>query len=573
MKFFHVYNEDCFRGLEKNGLINEDTGFKIQHIFSMPDEKKFNRYAAKGTKLHSLIRNERYPFYIDRLAGGCVWHDYTFDKALIREYADLLGDWFLGFQLHEAPSGRRDGDWQTILKAMNGHKGPYDPKELWKRLPSPYATLPDGTILRQLGLGTVDEYAKLQYAETVEEYLEEVRQMFRWRMDEVDGHILPCDSFYLLTKMEDELGMKSFMPEVGWQIPMMRMEVALARGIAKAAGKTWGTYYECWLDTVGVMCTLPCYNTEELNEWYLLQEKHPDNFSDYGPNGGSSRLLQNRIYYYSLMAGADYLSEEWGLNCSYTDMQEFTLSPYGQVKKDFIQTARTMRGMQALTPFAIVLPKKYSCVQIRERIYNYQPETYMRVALPEEELRYKQHVEAVLDLIFEQNEERTENESRVITNSRFGDVFDIIYEDTDAEAMKRYAYLIDATPDGDFARNNGNIGLKILKSGDLDQLTATLDKLIPMEMPCYVDGLCWLVSYDEQGRRFLSVFNNAGNTRTITDGDTIDHTKDRCVTIICKTPANLRIVKEGSEKIILQKKDPVTYTAMIPAAGFGIFEF
>lgn len=133
--------------------------------------------------------------------------------------------------------------------------------------------------------------------------------------------------------------------------------------------------------------------------------------------------------------------------------------------------------------------------------------------------------------------------------------------------------MIDATPDGDFARSHGNAGLKILESGDLDRLTATLDKLIPMEMPCYVDGLCWLVSYDEQGRRFLSIFNNAGNTRTITYGDTIDHTKDRLVTITCKAPANLRIVKEGSEKTILQKKDALTYTAVVPAAGFVIFEF
>ena len=36
MKFFHVYNEDCIKGLEKNGLINADTGFKIQHCFAVP---------------------------------------------------------------------------------------------------------------------------------------------------------------------------------------------------------------------------------------------------------------------------------------------------------------------------------------------------------------------------------------------------------------------------------------------------------------------------------------------------------------------------------------------------------
>ena len=75
MKFFHVYNEDCYVGLEKNGLLNKDTGFKIQHAFSVPGERKFNNYAAKGSKLHSLIKENKIPFYVDRIAGGITWQD------------------------------------------------------------------------------------------------------------------------------------------------------------------------------------------------------------------------------------------------------------------------------------------------------------------------------------------------------------------------------------------------------------------------------------------------------------------------------------------------------------------
>ena len=64
MKFFHVYNEQFFEGLTKNGLLNEDSGFKIQHAFPVPDEFKFNRFAARGTKLHKLIKDKKIPFYI-----------------------------------------------------------------------------------------------------------------------------------------------------------------------------------------------------------------------------------------------------------------------------------------------------------------------------------------------------------------------------------------------------------------------------------------------------------------------------------------------------------------------------
>ena len=41
MKFFHVYNDKYFEGLVKNGFINDNTGFKIQHAFAVPDEMKF----------------------------------------------------------------------------------------------------------------------------------------------------------------------------------------------------------------------------------------------------------------------------------------------------------------------------------------------------------------------------------------------------------------------------------------------------------------------------------------------------------------------------------------------------
>jgi hypothetical protein len=62
MKFFHVYNDDCLKGLEKNGLINKDTGFKIQHCFAVPKERLFNNYAKVGGKLHSIIiRAEGFP--------------------------------------------------------------------------------------------------------------------------------------------------------------------------------------------------------------------------------------------------------------------------------------------------------------------------------------------------------------------------------------------------------------------------------------------------------------------------------------------------------------------------------
>ena len=72
MKFFHVYNDHHIKGLEKNGLINKETGFKIQHAFSMPKSLKFNEYAAKGTTLYNRIKDEKIPFYVDRIRPNTV---------------------------------------------------------------------------------------------------------------------------------------------------------------------------------------------------------------------------------------------------------------------------------------------------------------------------------------------------------------------------------------------------------------------------------------------------------------------------------------------------------------------
>lgn len=578
MKFFHVYNEHAFEGLVKNGLLNKNSGFKIQHVFRLPEDMKFNRLAAKGTKLHHMIKEENIPFYVDRIAGGTTYHKYEFDKELIKEYENILGDWFLGFQLHETGTNL-SGDWCKIINAM-GHKGPYDIDKMRALLTNPHKLLPDGTALMDFSQGSAEEYAKRKYAETPEEYLEEMRDLFARRMSEVDGHILPCDSYHLMTKIQDEMGMKTFMPEVGCQILLMRLEVALARGMAKASRKTWGTYYECWRPDKNVKPSgycMPCFNTDPFNEWYAKQDIYTDDFTTYGENGGSSRLLQNRIYYYSLMSGADYLSEEWGLNCSYTDMQEFTLSPYGELKKAFIRDAENYQDVKAKIPFAIVLPKAFSCVELGALLFTHEigvhRAEYLGRPIDKEKQDYYGHVEDVLKLFFARYGEVYGNEGHVITNSRFGDVADVIYEDASDEALKHYEYLIDATKDGDFARAKAGKGLCILESKDVEKLAVMMEKLIPELMPVMVSGLTWVASVDNQNRNYLSIFNNEGNERSIYKGDTIHAEADRTVTVTFKKPVDLRVVKEGSRAVNIQRVDDCTYNVEIPGTSFVIVQF
>jgi len=579
MKFFHVYDERYYDGLVKNNLINEDTGFKIMNVFRMPDEFHFNSVARKGGKLHSLIKENKNPLYIDRIAGGTWFRRWNYDRELIREYESLLGDWFLGFQLHESASNRILCDWEDI-RTKTGSVGPYDIETLNahfvnKGTDSLYGGT--GSDVTLLGHGTTADYAPFKCPETEEEIFEDLMRMYKERLDDVDGHILPCDSYYLLPKLHLELGIRSFMPEVGWQIEQTRLAVALARGVADSAGKTWGLYYEPWFIDDKLGYTIPNFNNEVENEWFHNEANPVPIVTNSGPNGGASGLLQRRIYYYALMAGADYLSEEWGHNCSYASKKTFELSSYGLIKKDFIEFARGYKTVKAKTPFAIVLPLDYKCIQI----WNYEDpwefgkrsKTYMgRPFSSKERCDYIGHIEDVLKFIYARNGEVFGNESFVMTNSRFGDLFDIIYEDADEKTFAKYDALIDATPDASFAKKRGQ-DLRVLDTSDFDRLEADVRKLSEEVMPVTVDKLHWLVSEDSNGRRFLSIFNNEGNLRDSSIGDTLLHEADAKVRVSFKDASELTPIKLSSSDIKLERADDRTYYIDVPAAGFAIFEY
>lgn len=575
MKFFHVYNDAYFKGLEVNGLINEESGFKIQHVFPLPEAMKFNQYAAKGSKLHHFIKENNFPFYVDRIAGGVTYHKYEFDFDLIDEYYQMLGDWFLGFQLHES-AGNRLLDWIRVKERMAGEAQPFDVEELKKRSIRPYAKMPDGSTLYGFSQGSPEEYASLPVPTNIAEFWEEMRNLYLRRQKETNGFILACDSFTLCTKMQDEVGIRTFMPEVGAQIPHMRVAVAMARGMGLAKNKRWGTYYETWRNTPGVGPTMPCFNKEPGNEWYLTQETHKDDFTSFGPNGGSSRLLQKRIYYYSLMSGAQFMAEEWGLNCSYNDMSDrFELSPYGLVKKEFINDSLSFRNVKAQIPFAIVLPSSVKGVHLfssPDNLPGYRREEHMNFPLCPEDKEYFGRVEDVIRIVFYRDNQRVYgNERHIMQNSRFGDLFDIIYDDERDDVYAKYDRLVDASPDGAFFAKKGD-KFPVLKNDDTMRLAYQLEKRAREILPLTVDSLHWLLSENE-GKQYLSVFNNEGNERSLEKGDTLIPEADAVTLIHLKEKRDLRLVKTGSDQVKLQKLNDLTWALELPAAGFAIIQY
>lgn len=152
-------------------------------------------------------------------------------------------------------------------------------------------------------------------------------------------------------------------------------------------------------------------------------------------------------------------------------------------------------------------------------------------------------------------------------------MFDIVYEDTNPKALGKYSYLIDATPDSRFAKASKDIGYRVLESTNLGWLEAELKKLIKEEMPVYVDGLCWLVSTDSSGKRYLSIFNNDGNSRSIAKGNEINSKYDKVVNVSFKKAADITVIKEGNFPSEILRVDDKTYTIKVPATAFIVIEF
>jgi len=579
MKFFHAYDSRGFDGLVKNDLINEDTGFKIQHVYSMPSNFKFNRVAAKGSTLHSLLKEGNYPFYVDRLTGGLRYHPYIFDRKLIEEYRSMLGDWFLGFQQHELMG--RAADWRRI-GAMLEKEPDCDPRstlQLQKLLFTPEYLPPDGTPMYFLTQGAPEEYSGLPMPHDPESCLADAEWLIRRRMEQTDGMLLFCCSGHMMFPVANRLGGRAFMPELGAQTPHARIAVALTRGLARTNNKMWGTYYECWRrnkplgDTFGY--TKPVYDPNSINEWWYTQDQFVDDFTTGGPTAGSSRLLQRRIYFYSLMSGAQFLSEEWEMNCTYESTSTLELSPYGLLKKEFIEFALGHKQMETKTPFAIVLPTDYEDIQLFSfaRTTPGEPApSYLTFPISGERAVRVGRIQDLLNFIFRRDlEHEVGNESHTLQNSRFGDLFDIVYADVSDEVLARYDRLVDADPDGTFARKMAG-KRNVLTSEDFDTLEIQLKARAAEILPITVDALHWLLSEDENGR-YLTVFNNEGNTRILGEGDFVDHRADVSTAVHTKPGISLDILYASSDQVRVEKRGEGEYSVFVPATDLVILRY
>ena len=456
--------------------------------YVIDENLKFNNLANVGGDLYSFVKDNNCPMYIDRLQGGCFFEGYDYDMKLVRIYREMLGEKFFGFQMHEWMS-----NFISDTRKLIDGKCP----EPWTE-ENIIATLKRDFPFPHVFTEAMSakEFAEVGHITDCEKYLDAMKSLFAKRQKYTDGMLLPCDSAILGYSLEFKNGAKRVMPEIGQQTGHTSVQIAYARGMAKAYGKSFGTYYEPWGGKPFSACN---YQKDGLNEWNISNDSFP--FKTAGGNGGSSRSLQKRMYFCSYMSGAEFISEEWGLCNTFYDWNDFGLTPYGQIKKDFIDFKEKYKNIgKPVTPIAAVIPKEIISLDNIDADGN-----YLSFNVDGELKRKLDIMRNGLRRLFAYGE-TFGNENGCLVNRLLPDAIDIVNEDVYDES--RYAYAVNLTGDESFEKNH--------RCCSPDDVSDLLDKLLPCKV---TGGLHHIINKNTDDEYFLTVLNNTGIVRSVEDGE------------------------------------------------------
>ena len=450
LKFMHGYVAETWDAQVNSGLVRDCDGVRFCQTTRLGSEKKFNELAAKDSTLYNIIKERNCPFYVDRLQGGTYISDYRYDQKLIEEYKRMLGDKFWGFQMHEWLS-----NYSSDLRKLEDL-----PEESWtvegitahikKAFPYPYLFLESMTA---------EEMAHYGKPKSFWDYYSFMTDIFKKRQKV--GDLIPVDSASLMYAFELEEGCTRIMPEVGAQTGDARVQICYARGMTGKEGLHYGVYYEPWGRTPNSIhekiegrppITACCYQADGKNEWEIGGSADFP-FQTVGHNGGGSRSLQKRIFLYSYLSNADFMSEEWGVCNLFFDWKSFELSPYGKVKKDFVDFMEKYPDVgEKLTPIAAVLPNDLPYIENVFKKPHYKP------VFEIDHADYGKVKEGVIKL-FANSAPMAGTETTTLSNNEIPDALDLLNEGFGD--LTKYDYLVDLTFK-DTRRPAGRIGAGVL---------------------------------------------------------------------------------------------------------------
>ncbi len=518
MRFYWNYEPCYWEGLRKHGLLEGDIGVRLAHSPYAAEDQLTNEMLRKGGPLWDLILKNAYGLLIDRGCGGIEYRAYDFDKVLLDEMASHLGDKFLGVQMHEWYSNMVN-DYGRIATA-----GSVD------QLADQIASGSQDLLENHFEYGDASDYRGRSFPKTVGEFLQEADFHFRRKAADFHHYVNLTDSYYQSFWKGFQNGARHAMAEVGGQTALTRMQIASARGAARAFERPWGVYYEPWACPLSVLW----YN-RSYSAWKMPPGIWDAPYFVHGGRGGSSRALQRRILYYSLLAGAGSMAEEWGAENTFLDWETFELTDYGKIMSEFFRFSHQTDVGRPLTEVALMLDPENAPPDTN--FFDDRFPTVMRFYEPSEidkniKRRMRQLFGAAID-----NEGY--GEPHTLTASEFPDVFDVVYSDISAEKLAKYSmvyYLGENFPRvlEKFSAQHGN-----LIEGTIDASVQVLKNHLTSRLPVWVDGpIAWTINETAEGW-VLGLFNNEGVNRSVDADESYD------LSASCEASVDLKGLKLG----------------------------
>ncbi len=348
--FLHSYEATgrYWHGLAKTGLLRPTTGVRLVNSPWGDDSRRFNTVARRNGELHGILKQRRCPFIVDRVVGGSIFLDYDFDDRLIKHYTAMLGDKFLGGQVHE-PISNVHNDWKRIVTANPKFKeDPVLADELRDYFAAENAT-------HWLDYGTVDDFAGRPCPKDEPQFWREITRAVRRQAARFGSRFSYCEGSKhgeLVWHAFYKLGARYGLAEVGpWASQQSQFAIASLRGAARAAGKPWGVFFAPWGPR-------GCTSFVPESDWSW---QCPKKFFDalnwpVDANSGPSTALQRRIFFHTYLSGAWTLHEEWGAEGNLTHWESARLSSNGRVTRDFLDFQEQHPDMgEPYTPLALAL--------------------------------------------------------------------------------------------------------------------------------------------------------------------------------------------------------------------------
>lgn len=480
MMFFWKYHPGYWDALQKHGFITENTGLRFmqseqEHSGTPP----FNTAMQSGTNLHSLVTDNRYGLLIDREFPEKAPLHSEFNPTLLAEYDDILQDKLLGAHLRE-----------------------------W--------------------LGKTFRETPVQDNPAI--LINNAKFDFTHRRETAEQYIALSENSFQSYDLAFRLGARCAMAGLGKQTPFSRIQIAAARGMARAHRKPWGVYYETG-------------NTHESK---------------------SSGLLHRRLLYYAFLAGAKFLVQENDEKNMFDNSANNTLSAYGKVVKEVFDFCRIYNYGPVLRPVALLfdpedIPLETMFLSGKTRDFSGYPPS-------PKQFRLKSFFQT---LFLHPSGKHIGNEWDVMTNSLLPDAFDIISSDAPIYILRQYPIIIYMGNNEKKARAKiGNFTGEWLSLIDLEATVLEIYRQLQHVFPVWVEGdVQWMINKLDN-KCLLTIFNN--------EGDSTSDGKGQAEAIIetnsgTGNPETLQLPELASDNLSRLSRNK--YSMPVPAGGLAMVEF